>query len=83
MNAKGSPGTGGFLPISNPYDGFDWNNVYVGPNPGSAFGYVNGVVSPGHDAFDGFTPAAASGRTAAARSRSTAPTSPVHSANRR
>src|SRR5271166_1673414 len=43
------------LPIQNPYDGFNWNNVYVlagTDEPGTGFQY--GVVSPSNEAFGGF-----------------------------
>ena len=44
---------GGDAPIANPYDGFNWNDVYVG-SAADGVGYANGVVSQAHDAYNGF-----------------------------
>ena len=44
----------GDSPITNPYAGFNWNDVYVSGTGIDGGGYTNGVVSPSHDAYNGF-----------------------------
>ena len=44
---------GGDMPISNSYDGFNWNNVYV-TNGSEGSGYATGIVSTPNAAYNGF-----------------------------
>jgi hypothetical protein len=44
---------GGDAPIVSPYDGFNWNDVYVA-SAADGPGFSAGIVSPNHDAYNGF-----------------------------
>src|ERR1700730_291665 len=50
-----SVATGDFIPISSPYQGFNWSSSFYVQNENvrlGAPGYINGIVSPTNAAFN-------------------------------